>query len=50
MLTYILIASVSALVGGGVVAWRLRGDRTLREVGKAVILGGGGPGPRQPNK
>tara|TARA_B100001105_G_scaffold236652_1_gene212626 strand:+ start:30018 stop:30167 length:150 start_codon:yes stop_codon:yes gene_type:complete len=48
MLTYILIASASALVGGGIVAWRLRGDRSLMETGKAVILGGGGPGPRQP--
>lgn len=48
MLPYILIASVSALAGGGLVVWRLRGDRTLMETARAVILGGGGPGPRQP--
>lgn len=48
MLTYILIASVSALAGGGIVAWRLRGDRTLIETGKAVIQSGGGPRPVRP--
>lgn len=48
MLTYILIASVSALAGGAFVAWRLRGDRSMVETARAVIQGGGGPGPRQP--
>lgn len=48
MLTYILIASVSALAGGGVVAWRLRGDRTLVETARAVIQSGGGPRPVRP--
>lgn len=48
MLTYILIASASALAGGGFVAWRLRGDRSLLETGKAVIQGGGGPRPVVP--
>lgn len=41
----IVIALIGALVGGGVVAYRLRGDRTWSEVGRAVIAGGGGPKP-----
>lgn len=48
MLTYILIASVSAIAGGGVVAWRLRGDRSLMETARAVIQSGGGPRPVRP--
>lgn len=48
MLTYILIASVSAVAGGGVVAWRLRDGRTLVETARAVIQSGGGPRPTQP--
>lgn len=48
MIPYILIASASALVGGGFVAWRLRGDRTLMETARAVIQGGGGPRPVRP--
>ncbi len=47
MLTTILSCIASGLAGGAIVAWRLRGDRTLVETARAVILGGGGPGPRQ---
>lgn len=38
---------LSALAGGLAVAWRLRAGRTLTETARAVIQGGGGPGPRR---
>lgn len=38
----------SAAAGGLAAAWRLRAGRTLTETARAVIQGGGGPGPRRP--
>lgn len=48
MLQAILFCVASALAGGGIVAWRLRGDRTLMETARAVIQSGGGPRPVRP--
>ena len=41
----LLLVLGGALVGAAVVAYRLKGDRTLLETGRAVIAGGGGPKP-----
>lgn len=41
----VLLFLIGALVGGAVVAYRLKGDQTWPEVGRAVIAGGGGPKP-----
>lgn len=39
-----LIASLIANAVLAVVAWRLKGKRTVKEAVKVVIQGGGGPG------
>jgi len=41
----VLLFFAGLLVGGAVVAYRLKGDQTWPEVGRAVIAGGGGPKP-----
>ena len=41
----VLLFFVGVLVGAAIVAYRLKGDRTWPEVGRAVIAGGGGPTP-----
>lgn len=43
----ILWLILGAIVGAGVVAWRLRGSRTVSETLRAAIMGGGGPGEEQ---
>lgn len=40
----ILLPILGAIAGGGFVAWRLKGSRTVAETLRAVIQGGGGPG------
>ena len=38
----VLLVLAGVVAGGGGVAWLLKGDRTWRDLGRAMISGGGG--------
>ena len=44
MMTNYLLILLGMVAGGGFVAWRMKGNRSWKEVGKIIIQGGGGPG------
>jgi hypothetical protein len=44
----ILTHLLAACVGIGFAAWRLKGQRSVKDAIKAVVQGGGGPDPVKP--